>query len=128
MVSQKKLVAYSSSSIIGGRYGGGTPSFMAPEIYQNEVIGDAQKADVRSMGVIFYMMLSGGRPPFAYGKCSLNEFKQRVISGEYREVENVLQEASDLLKRMLNVDPQCRPTAEKILHHPYVKGQETREI
>ena len=74
------------------------------------------------------MMLSGGGPPFAYGKCSPNEFKQRVISGEYREVENVSQAASYLLKRMFTVDPQCRPTAEEILHHPYVKGQETREI
>ena len=98
----------------------GTPSFMAPEIYQNEVIGDAQKADVWSVGVIFYMLLSGGRPPFAYGKCSLDELKQRVINGGYREVENVSQEASELLKSMLTVDPQNRPTAQEILRHPYL--------
>jgi serine/threonine protein kinase len=41
----------------------GTPSYMAPELFDNKEV-DFYKADVWALGVVLFMMLSGGQFPF----------------------------------------------------------------
>ena len=102
----------------------GTPAYMAPEIFMDEV-DNAQKVDIWSIGVIFYIMLSGSEP-FHSNESDITALKQLVCRGQYKKVENISQQASELLRSLLNADPNCRPTAEELLNHPYLQDDETQ--
>ena len=97
---------------------------MCGSFYYNapEVVGKKydQKCDIWSCGVIMYILLCG-LPPFQ------GESDQEVITKVKRDEpkftgsiwNSVSKEAKDLIKQMLQKDPKCRPTAAKVLSHPW---------
>eukprot|EP00475_Leptophrys_vorax_P021973 TRINITY_DN2986_c1_g1_i1.p2 TRINITY_DN2986_c1_g1~~TRINITY_DN2986_c1_g1_i1.p2 ORF type:complete len:378 (+),score=-13.41 TRINITY_DN2986_c1_g1_i1:140-1273(+) len=99
----------------------GSPFYMAPEVLTGEY---EFGADVWSLGVILYIMLSG-RPPF-WGADD-NEVYDAVLEGRLDFAgptwEGVSAEAKGLIRCMLQSDARRRPTAAKVLSHPWVLAQ-----
>jgi len=92
----------------------GTPYFVAPEILLRKRYD--QKADMWSVGVIIYCLLSG-RLPFV-GKKHLELFKS-IISGVYtfdeEEWNDISSDAKDLIQNLLVIDPSKRLSASEAL-------------
>ena len=95
----------------------GTPAYIAPEIFRDEGY-EGYSCDVWSAGVTLYYMLAGIQP-FKGGK--IEEMKKTILKGIYDPVEDISPEASDLIEKMLRLDPNKRITVEEILKHPWLK-------
>lgn len=101
----------------------GTPTYVAPEILKN--IPYDESADMWSVGVILYVLLSG-RPPFVdENQTSLFE---KIRIGEYSfdgpEWLNVSEDAKDLIRHLLLVDPSRRWTAKQALQSKWLREDE----
>lgn len=102
----------------GGRIG--TPHFMAPEVVLRKPYG--KPIDVWSCGVMLYVLLSGQLPflgtkdrlyeSICSGKINMNSKSWEVISDNAR----------DLVKQMLTLEPEKRITIEDCLEHRWLKG------
>ncbi|ORZ12753.1 kinase-like domain-containing protein [Absidia repens] len=76
--------------------------------------------DIFSAGCIFYYVLSNGDHPFG------NRFgrENNILKGDYdiTKLEDMGEdgmEAMDLIDSMINTNPRSRPTADKVLAHPF---------
>jgi len=99
-----------------------TANFVAPEVLKRQ--GYDAACDVWSLGVLLYIMLSGTTPfantggdkPEAILK-RIGEGKMEFESSNWRSVSS---SAKDLIRLMLDVEPQKRPTAAQILAHSWM--------
>ena len=98
----------------------GTPGYISPEIYKNKGYEGFQ-CDIWSAGVTLYYMLSGTQPFRAF---SVKEMEIKVLKGEFEEIKDISDEASDLIKKMLVVDPEKRIKINEILNHPWLKNED----
>jgi serine/threonine protein kinase len=96
----------------------GTPAYIAPEIFKDEGY-EGFSCDVWSAGVTLYYMLAGMQP---FKADKIEELKEIIIKGEFEPIENLSNEASDLINKMLEVDPEKRITVDEILKHPWLKN------
>ena len=96
----------------------GTPAYIAPEIFGNKGY-EGFLCDVWSAGVTLYYMLSGIQP---FRANSIKDLEKIVLKGKFEEIEEVSQEANDLIKEMLQVDPKKRITIDNILKHPWLNN------
>ena len=97
----------------------GTPYFVAPEILLRDKYD--QKADMWSVGVIIYCILSG-QLPFT-GMRHLDLFKA-IIAGDFtfdEGWENVSDDAKDLISKLLITDPDKRYTAMDALGSKWIR-------
>lgn len=104
----------------------GTPNYVAPEVLLNNGYGPA--VDMWSIGVILYILLCGF-PPF-YSENTPDLFDQ-IIHGKYDFPspywDRVSSQAKDLIKNLLQVDPQIRFTPDDCLNHPWITGHTEKE-
>ncbi|CAI5468477.1 unnamed protein product [Closterium sp. Yama58-4] len=112
-----KLADFGLSVILtgGGRVRGYAGSFPyeAPEVVGLREYSFA--ADIWSMGVLLYALLSANWP----------EFKNRQALNEETDWtgaswDQVSEDAKDLIRRLLTVDQDLRPTIDEVLRHPWV--------
>uniref|UniRef100_A0A3P8VB99 non-specific serine/threonine protein kinase n=1 Tax=Cynoglossus semilaevis TaxID=244447 RepID=A0A3P8VB99_CYNSE len=104
----------------------GTPEFVAPEIVNYEPLG--LEADMWSIGVITYILLSGASP-------FLGETKQDTLENisdvNYEFDEELFCHTSDLAKRfisqLLEKDKRKRLSIQEALNHPWIKVSHWRE-
>jgi len=98
----------------------GTLEYMSPEhlTYPYRV---TPKSDVWAMGVIMFLMGSGYMP-FNDEEYKISEVIDNIkeMEPDYTLVEN--NELRELVRWMLNKNPEDRPMAVEILNHPYLKG------
>ncbi|XP_027765436.1 death-associated protein kinase 2, partial [Empidonax traillii] len=105
----------------------GTPEFVAPEIVNYEPLGLA--ADMWSIGVITYILLSGASP-------FLGETKQETLANitavNYDFDEEFFSNTSDLAKdfiqKLLVKDTRKRLTIQEALSHPWITLEEEPRV
>ena len=94
----------------------GTPAYIAPEIFKNRGY-EGYSCDIWSAGVTLYYLL-GGVQPFCAD--SMKDLERIILEGKYDKLEDVSDEANDLIDRMLQLDPKKRITDDEILNHPWI--------
>lgn len=96
----------------------GTPLSMAPEVMAGDDYNN--KTDLWSIGIVFYQLLIGKPPFFAL---SIGQLKQQALkkSGEnldFKKKTHFCEGAKDLLKKLLEPDPEKRISWEAFFNHP----------
>jgi serine/threonine protein kinase len=94
----------------------GTPAYIAPEIYA-KVGYEGCQCDIWSAGITLYYILSGTLP---FRGSNIQELEKIIINGEYEAISDVSNEANDIIKGMLRIDPKKRLTIDEILKHPWL--------
>jgi len=103
----------------------GTTSYMAPEVLKGNY---ATQADIWSLGVITYFMLSGQLP---FPGRSDDEKEQRILSGRVsfnssRAWNEVSDEGKDFVNRLLQSDEKVRLSGKRALHHKWIEQRTKR--
>ncbi|XP_077897258.1 sperm motility kinase 2B-like [Ictidomys tridecemlineatus] len=98
----------------------GTLPYCAPEILKRKEF-EGPPADIWSLGVTLYFLLTGKRPFRASTKKSL---RRRILQGSFHIPGHMSQEARSLILQILRVDPTQRPTLEQVMGHPWLSQDE----
>lgn len=94
----------------------GTPYYLSPEIIDSKDY--SFKTDIWSLGVILYEMCAL-KPPF--NSESLHGLALKIVRGQYPPLpDKFSSEVKLLVKTLLNVDPQRRPTIHEVLKMPVI--------
>lgn len=89
----------------------GTPYYLSPEIVENK--GYSYKSDIWSLGVLLYEMMALKMP---FDANSLPMLTLKIMKGNYSPLPGSFsKDLRILVGRMLNVDPDKRPSADEIL-------------
>mmetsp|Transcript_7562 Transcript_7562/g.9837 ORF Transcript_7562/g.9837 Transcript_7562/m.9837 type:complete len:704 (-) Transcript_7562:196-2307(-) len=105
----------------------GTPQYFAPEVLKrrNTVMGTGRygmEADMWSLGVILYILLSGTMP---FNDDTLfHQIQTATFSFDDENFGNVSHDAKHLIRMLLNTDPKKRYSADQSLKHPWITGRE----
>ena len=119
--NKPKLVGFSYSSFytkgkkIRDSYG--SLCYACPEIIQGDYY-NPELADVWSLGVVLYVMVCGYLP---FSEDDDNQNKYLIINGKVDYPPQISNKVKDLLKHMLEIDPNKRYTFQKIVRHPWFK-------
>ncbi|KAL7828999.1 hypothetical protein SRHO_G00326330 [Serrasalmus rhombeus] len=96
----------------------GTPEFVAPEIVHQEPVTTA--TDIWSVGVVSYLCLTGHCPFFGENdRATLMKVAEGVLYWNIPEVSSRSDHAQDFLHRVLQPDPEMRPSASESLSHEW---------
>ncbi|CAJ0583773.1 unnamed protein product, partial [Mesorhabditis spiculigera] len=91
----------------------GSPPYAAPELLlANDY--DGTKADIWSLGVLLYIMVTGG---FPFPGDSIDKLKRAILSGPFKIPYFVSVECSDLLRKMLVLNPVKRFSIQQVGQH-----------
>ena len=101
----------------------GSPCYTAPECLQGVQYEGAQ-ADVWSLGVILYEMVTGDHP---WNVTNIPKMVQQITSGKYTVPSSVTPACEELIKGILKVKPSESLTCYKILGHPCKKIASSRD-
>jgi len=96
---------------------GFTREYASPEVINSR--GCTEKSDIFSLGIIFYLILTG-HPPFAHA-ASLATFNQFQLWTQPRFLR-LSRDAQSLLRLMLNFNATLRPSAEDICKDAWLKN------
>ncbi|KAK7271971.1 hypothetical protein RJT34_28282 [Clitoria ternatea] len=107
----------------------GTPYWMAPEVIHSHT-GYSFKADIWSFGITA-LELAHGRPPLSHlppsksmmlkitKRFRFSDFDYKCGNGTGKKFSKAFK---DMVASCLDQDPSKRPTADKLLKHPFFKG------
>merc|ERR1719433_539017 len=102
----------------------GSLTYAAPEVLESKTAeGYTSACDQWSLGVLTYVMLCG-KPPF-WGNYNeqLKRMKQEKFPMNDATWQQTSQDAKDLIKALLKVDPRKRMPLERVLAHPWLQQQ-----
>ncbi|KAH9662277.1 serine/threonine-protein kinase/endoribonuclease IRE1a [Citrus sinensis] len=101
--------------------GCGSSGWQAPEQLLHG--RQTRAVDLFSLGCVLFFCITGGQHPFG-------DRLERDINITKNQVDlfllGCIPEAEDLISRLLNPDPQLRPCALEVLHHPLFWSSEMR--
>jgi len=105
----------------------GTVGFMAPEVATSQYGGHAldyatPATDIFSLGVIIYMLVSGGLEPFWDGNDvrAIKNTIRKEVSFNHSEFNGVSNAAKDFIRRVLEKKPGRRLTGQDCLAHSWL--------
>lgn len=93
----------------------GSPCYAAPEMIAGKNYVPL-KVDVWSAGITLFALVCGYLP---FEDPSTAELYKKILIGDFEIPKFVSPAASDLIKKMLNVDPETRVNFEDIFEHPW---------
>lgn len=99
-----------------------TANFVAPEVLKRQ--GYDEACDIWSLGIILYILLAGNAPFASAPSDPPSAILRRISEDVDMDHGNwlaVSDQAKDLVRMMLHVDPNRRPTAEQVLNHPWLQ-------
>lgn len=97
----------------------GTPTHMAPEVWMGNF---GQVADVWSLGVVIFELLSGEVPFLCSNLSSAQEWLRLHRQGpNWSLLSHCSSQARAICQRMLSCDERMRPTAQQCLGHSWFK-------
>ena len=97
---------------------------MAPEIVENENYD--YSVDIWSLGILLYELLYGHSPFKAKNtKNIILNIKSHELTYDDKN-KNVSNSCKDLIKKLLNNNPQKRYKIKDILEHPFIKKHSER--
>merc|ERR1719326_1918819 len=99
----------------------GTPYYVAPQVLAGKY---DQLSDLWSCGVIMYVLLCG-YPPF-FGETDaevLSKVRLGNFSFNATDWKNVSDDAKNLIRMLLKMNPRDRYTAEQTLNHEWIKNK-----
>ncbi|XP_054265767.1 peripheral plasma membrane protein CASK isoform X5 [Macrosteles quadrilineatus] len=100
----------------------GTPHFMSPEVVERQQYG--KPVDIWSAGVLLHMLLSGTLPFLG----TRDRLYQTICKGKLHLDtplwECISDNAKDLIRRMLAVDPNKRITIQEVLNHKWLRDRD----
>jgi len=104
----------------------GSAYYVAPEVLKRSY---GPGADVWSIGVIMYILLSGQPPFWGPTESSIfNEILRFKLNLKKAPWPQISESAKDIMLKMLTFDPRGRITAAQALSHPWVKGEEALDV
>lgn len=83
----------------------GTPAYIAPEILKDK--GYTFNVDIWSAGVVLFAMLYGTVP---FKANNMEELHKLIVKGKYTLKDDISIEARNLLRGLLEVNPEKRLT------------------
>ncbi|DAZ92846.1 TPA: hypothetical protein N0F65_012517 [Lagenidium giganteum] len=120
-----KLGDFGSARLLSKLYSSKQPvsctvGYAAPEVLLDGEVSTA--ADMFSMGAVLYTVLCGFAP---FQAPSEEEVQARTVQGDVSFIDpewwNVSHSARDLVRRLLSVDPNHRPSISEVLEHPWLQ-------
>jgi polo-like kinase 1 len=96
----------------------GTPNYIAPEVLHGGEVGHSYQVDIWSLGVVLYTWIIG-KPPFETTDVKTTYRRIRDSIYYFPDRVKVSEEAKDLIKRMLQKNPDERPTLDEISSHGF---------
>ncbi|KAL4441167.1 hypothetical protein ABPG74_002117 [Tetrahymena malaccensis] len=104
----------------------GSLMYQAPEYFDKKY---TEKIDIWALGVVMYTMLAN-RYPFGQNCKSKIQIqtqiqKDQVVFG--KEWDSISDEAKDLINKMLEKNPDKRPSAQELLNHVWFKINKTNK-
>ena len=101
----------------------GSPCYAAPEMIEGKrYIGT--RVDIWSSGVILFAMICGFLP---FEDPNTSQLYKKILSADYKIPKFVSKEASEMLKSILNTDPEKRFTIEQIRDHAWYKQNSEKQ-
>lgn len=95
----------------------GTPYYASPEVWRDQPYD--YKSDIWSLGCVLYEAITL-KPPFRAE--DMQGLYKKVLRGIYPKIPSTYsQELSQMIRSLLQVSPQLRPSCEKILEMPVIK-------
>jgi len=95
----------------------GTLSYVAPEVLNKSY---TSQCDMWSLGVVVFILLVGYMPFDGSDSHQIALIKSGMYEMEQPQWNTVSEEAKDLVRNLLVVDPAKRLTAEQALRHPWI--------
>ena len=107
----------------------GSVEFVSPEVI--ECTQATTATDCWGVGVIAYMLITGGRSPFfgghrfrTMGKILLAKFEDNMAQA----TAHVSQDAMKFIRELLLLDPQFRMSADECLRHPWLTNEDETDV
>lgn len=91
----------------------GSPCYAAPEMIAGKRY-HGSRVDVWSCGVVLFAMLCGYLP---FEDANTSTLYKKILGGDYKCAAWVSPEAQDMLRRILNTNPETRYTVDQIRNH-----------
>ncbi|KAI9912664.1 hypothetical protein PsorP6_005529 [Peronosclerospora sorghi] len=80
-----------------------------------------------ALGVVLYILICGSHPFDPYNNLTDEEIRTRILKGRFvtqsRAWHSISPSAQDLIRKLLEIDPDKRPSAEQALQHPWLRNQ-----
>ncbi|KAK4686868.1 serine/threonine-protein kinase HSL1, negative regulator of Swe1 kinase, partial [Tremellales sp. Uapishka_1] len=102
----------------------GSPHYASPEIVAGKAY-HGSSSDIWSCGIILFALLTGRLP---FDDDNIRSLLQKVKTGVFEMPSEIQGSARDLLKKMLEKDPERRITMPDILVHPFFTSRPPRGI
>jgi calcium/calmodulin-dependent protein kinase I len=103
----------------------GTPFFVSPEILLRKPYD--QQSDMWSVGCIVFLLLSGNLP---FMGRSQKELFRKIVAGNFefepQDWQDVSDDAKDLVRKLLVLNPDERITAKDAVRHHWLKASKDR--